>query len=371
MGHNFLDSRFVLDRSDTEDNCLVTLACAARTAFAAVGRVSGAERRVVAAALAQGDASDGMSAEMAADVLTSAVKGFYATFGSGARRGPQEVEVRLGAEQSPGIVWLTTGNCLMAVWNAASEEALFAAIVHDGPKASFPRWQRQLVKMALMAEKERQEAGPRVSGTPDKVVLERVLDRITLGLAIVDQSGRVVYANAAGRTWLAKPRDLRIVEGRLVAESRKVQQRLSGALKAATRERSRKSSVVSLFEDIGNPLLKAITVIPLDDDLPHALVALGRQPQDPLLRDLVLQQFGLTPAERRLTLSLVSGECLEAAARQSNVKPSTARSYLRQVFEKTGTRRQSELVAMLSSIAPPIAQTTAADTPRPDAPPPT
>jgi DNA-binding CsgD family transcriptional regulator len=59
--------------------------------------------------------------------------------------------------------------------------------------------------------------------------------------------------------------------------------------------------------------------------------------------------FDLTPAEAKLAASLSSGQTLKAAAEQSGIKFATARSYLEQIFRKTGSSQQSQLVALLKS----------------------
>jgi DNA-binding CsgD family transcriptional regulator len=60
-------------------------------------------------------------------------------------------------------------------------------------------------------------------------------------------------------------------------------------------------------------------------------------------------EFGLTKAEARLALRLAAGSSLASAAQAFDVKLTTIRSQLQQVFAKTGASRQTELVAMLLS----------------------
>lgn len=64
------------------------------------------------------------------------------------------------------------------------------------------------------------------------------------------------------------------------------------------------------------------------------------------LRDL----FGLTTGEIRLVQALASGKDLQAAASALNVTYQSARSYLKTIFLKTGTQRQAQLVALVSSL---------------------
>jgi len=62
--------------------------------------------------------------------------------------------------------------------------------------------------------------------------------------------------------------------------------------------------------------------------------------------------FDLTPAEARLAISLATGMSLQAAAAESGVTFSTARTYLDRIYRKTGTNRQGQLVALLKSAQP-------------------
>ena len=61
--------------------------------------------------------------------------------------------------------------------------------------------------------------------------------------------------------------------------------------------------------------------------------------------------FGLSAAEARLAQLVATGESLESVAGLLGVKITTARSQLAAIFEKTGTRRQAKLVALLSRLA--------------------
>lgn len=62
--------------------------------------------------------------------------------------------------------------------------------------------------------------------------------------------------------------------------------------------------------------------------------------------------FGLTVAETKIALSLVSGLTLKQAAEKSAIRINTARWYLDEIFRKTKTHRQSQLVALLVNLRP-------------------
>ena len=65
--------------------------------------------------------------------------------------------------------------------------------------------------------------------------------------------------------------------------------------------------------------------------------------------DLVKELYGLTPAEARLTAALLKGERLQEYSKRVGIQVETARSQLKQVFAKTGHRRQTDLIRELLS----------------------
>jgi DNA-binding CsgD family transcriptional regulator len=78
-------------------------------------------------------------------------------------------------------------------------------------------------------------------------------------------------------------------------------------------------------------------------------VALPQAPPVELVRSL----FDLTPAEARVARSLATGGTAEEIASTGGVSLNTVRTQVRGVLEKTGCRRQAEVVALLSGIAVP------------------
>ncbi|MBL0372506.1 helix-turn-helix transcriptional regulator [Rhizobium sp. KVB221] len=60
--------------------------------------------------------------------------------------------------------------------------------------------------------------------------------------------------------------------------------------------------------------------------------------------------YGLTPTEALIAVQLAEGIDLRSAATASSMGYETARTHLRSIFGKTGTGRQSELVAMLGRL---------------------
>ena len=71
------------------------------------------------------------------------------------------------------------------------------------------------------------------------------------------------------------------------------------------------------------------------------------QVDEALLRRL----YCLTPAECRLAAALCAGGTIASVAGQAGVSGNTVRSQLKSIFDKTGTRRQSQLIKLMMSLA--------------------
>ena len=75
-------------------------------------------------------------------------------------------------------------------------------------------------------------------------------------------------------------------------------------------------------------------------------------PQAPPV-ELVQSLFDLTPSEARVARGLAAGDTLGTIAAGRRVSKETVRAQVRGIFDKTGCRRQSDVVALLSGIAAP------------------
>jgi len=66
--------------------------------------------------------------------------------------------------------------------------------------------------------------------------------------------------------------------------------------------------------------------------------------------EVLLEVFGLSPAESRLASVIAGGTSLEGAARRFGIARETARNQVKAVFAKTDTHKQSELVSLLARL---------------------
>jgi DNA-binding CsgD family transcriptional regulator len=98
-----------------------------------------------------------------------------------------------------------------------------------------------------------------------------------------------------------------------------------------------------------------VPVIPLRPQVPwtrlyqpSAILFVNDPGRDVAVRsDHLRDEFGLTRAEAALALEILAGQGLQVAAGRLQITLTTARTHLAHIFEKTGTRRQAELVRLI------------------------
>ncbi|HEV2364570.1 MAG TPA: helix-turn-helix transcriptional regulator [Caulobacteraceae bacterium] len=190
--------------------------------------------------------------------------------------------------------------------------------------------------------------------------LAAVLDQSAHGVFVVDGAGRVRHVNRAGEALLRRGVGLRVAACRLTATQPECGRQLEALIGAATtcEPGSSKGGTMALPFEVGR-LPLSITVTPFQPPpawpLAQAHTALvcvtdleagGRPP-----RERLRQLFGLTAAEARVALALFDGSTLKEAAEALSISAHTAHIHLSRVFEKTGTHRQSQLVALMMRTA--------------------
>jgi DNA-binding CsgD family transcriptional regulator len=227
-------------------------------------------------------------------------------------------------------------------------------MVGRAANSPFPRWQRELARLTLMQESNRVHEEGFPSEAPDSSLLRSVLDQLIFPIMVVEQSNRAVYCNRAALNYLGTSSALYVSDGRLHAKASLTDERLRAAVRAATHNVRPQSHILLPLDEQNTDRLpqEAIVVTPLPTSDGLALVACSNSEQNTSMVGRLLAELGLSPTEQRLAHHLVCGDRLDDAAEQINIRISTARSYLRSIFDKTGASRQSQLVSLALSLAP-------------------
>jgi DNA-binding CsgD family transcriptional regulator len=85
----------------------------------------------------------------------------------------------------------------------------------------------------------------------------------------------------------------------------------------------------------GQPFVMVFATKPCETSLPDA-----RQ---------LRSHFGLTYTQAKLAIEIAKGDGLKACTQRLGIAMSTGRTHLREIFQKTETRRQAELVRVISA----------------------
>jgi len=92
----------------------------------------------------------------------------------------------------------------------------------------------------------------------------------------------------------------------------------------------------------------------------RALLVPQQEPSDRLKR-VIQTSFGLTAAESEITMRLADGMTLKDAAGQLRISVNTARNHLQSVFDKSGIKRQSDLILVVTQLSVILSATEPAD----------
>lgn len=185
-----------------------------------------------------------------------------------------------------------------------------------------------------------------------------VVDQLEQGIVVTDAAAGVHFLNRAARDLVARGA-VRLQGGCLRAAEPRDTATLHQAIGACAAGGAW-ASAARLIGRQAQRLLMIAAPMPLDAldaRQRHVIVLLidpvyARLPDPALLR----RQFDLTRAEAALAGEILRGDGLSACAARLGIKPSTARTHLRRVFEKTGTHRQAELVRLLVLCRPIFAE---------------
>lgn len=186
--------------------------------------------------------------------------------------------------------------------------------------------------------------------------LTAALEHSDTATLLLDRNAGIRYANGAARRALDQQDGLQSSFDRLAGNSLKDTVRVRTAIDHVLSSESSDDGVcpvLTLSRTNKRPLLVAVTSAkthePTDAE-PVVAIAYVFDPEQDLTEivEPACRIYGLSPSETKLTCLLVNGQTLSEAAKVMKLREQSARSYLKQVFFKTDTNRQAELVQLMS-----------------------
>ncbi|MER8610485.1 helix-turn-helix transcriptional regulator [Mesorhizobium sp. M0435] len=200
--------------------------------------------------------------------------------------------------------------------------------------------------------------------TVESARMAEVLDTLRCGVVLTDDKATILHANRAAEHMFGTGAAVQGTRGVLSAKSSAAAHELRKAIRVAANNEvmlGKAGLAVRLTEPEARPIFAH--VLPMNGSQQRARL----QPQAAAAifigapiraafdvppgetKENMRRQFGLTKAEADVAAEVLKGGGRDAVAAQLGVSVTTVRTHLTHIFEKTGVRRQAELVSILLS----------------------
>ena len=191
------------------------------------------------------------------------------------------------------------------------------------------------------------------------------LDGISAAMFLVDATGRIVHANAAGHAMLEKADVLRAAGGRMVASDSQGDQVLADIFASAGN-----GDAAIGIKGIAVPLAArgseryVAHVLPLTSGARRragtsyravaALFVRKAALDTPSPPEAIAKAYKLTPSELRVLLAVVEVGGAPEVAEALGIAETTVKTHLGRLYQKTGAGRQADLVKLVAGFANPL-----------------
>ena len=194
-----------------------------------------------------------------------------------------------------------------------------------------------------------------------------VLMQLRFGVILIDADARPVFVNPSAESICRAADGLSIthreVTARVPADAKALRNAISAALRMTVTRQHRKAHESHLDATLRCYISRTppqpqcvVQILPIapsdsaggiDDRVRAALFVFDPSLASTIDRTTIAKTFDLTPRESQLSALLVRGIDVVHAAREMGIGSETARGYLKDIYLKTQTHRQAELVALL------------------------
>jgi DNA-binding CsgD family transcriptional regulator len=186
--------------------------------------------------------------------------------------------------------------------------------------------------------------------------LAAALDRAPYGLFVLGADGRISHANAVAERMLAQPGGLRVFSGRLTPPHSDDARRLGARIAQAAGMNGARAGGSMALRRAGERAPLSVIVAPTRGEGvlpfhvgPSVIVCVTDPEAAASVSEAFLGElFGLTGGQAKIAASLLEGRSPRQTAEALGLSFYTVRAHLVRIFEKTGTSRQAELVALMT-----------------------
>lgn len=200
--------------------------------------------------------------------------------------------------------------------------------------------------------------------TVEAATFAATVEALSVGVVLADEDCRIIHANAAATAMLAADDPIVVRHGRIAVQSAATTSTLQSAVAQAAKDEAtlgQKGIGIPIPRAGGDPLV--IHVLPLrrshmrsglHQRAAAALFVASASGPPRLPHDALNQLYDLTPAEIRIFELICEGQTRADVSESLGISISTVKSHLFHVFEKTGCRRQVDLVRLAKSLTFPV-----------------
>jgi DNA-binding CsgD family transcriptional regulator len=226
--------------------------------------------------------------------------------------------------------------------------ALSTVRLLDQPRFS-PEDRQFLARIAPHARRAVTITGLLEQQAVERSTFAEVMDQLSTAILLVDRTGRVVRANAAAEDMLARPGAVNM-RGAMLEFRPAI---ANSALRTALAQISPEPRFIPLRSQNGATITAAILPVEVVGDL-FAVFVRTEEAELPSMPQILRDIFGLTPRELAVLLPLLEGRELDEIATLLGIAQTTAKSHLSQLFAKTDTTRQADLIQRVLKAMPPV-----------------
>ncbi|MBO9518519.1 MAG: hypothetical protein J7493_10675 [Porphyrobacter sp.] len=187
-------------------------------------------------------------------------------------------------------------------------------------------------------------------------VMAQTLDLFDFGTFLLDPEGTIIFANDRASQLLDLGEGLRRAGQSVTATDFDNAVRLQSAIHHLSHHEQGTScevdsSLMLMHRTNARPLVAVLSRLaetePGNGGAATVLYVLDPDIDTGPLAMALCRAYGLTATEAGLVIKLVGGLTIDAAARDMRIQTQTARAYLKQIFAKTDTHRQADLVRVI------------------------
>lgn len=191
-------------------------------------------------------------------------------------------------------------------------------------------------------------------------MLSAAADVASFGIFIIDQNGRVAFSNRCGEDMLEQGDGLRRAGTSISATNMRDSIRLTLAIEQILSHPEEVDTLsdggehalfLSIARGENRPLVMVVAGCAFEGQRAAIVYVLRSGTEIGRMIAPICGLYALSPMETELVRRLVEGMTITDAAQAMRIKLHTARGYLKQIFDKTETTRQTDLVrVMMGSI---------------------